>query len=298
MSSSDPNTSGNTQYNLIADAYSRLYPPDGETCTSFPLSILESHQLYVALVEDATVDIRGKHVLDFACGCGHHSSKFLRWGAASITGVDISSSMLDAARASARSRGIGEDRLRYVLGDATDTDLLISTPSTSDGRFDIATGCWLLDYSPDTDTMTKMWKVIGRHLKPGGVFVGLVNPPLLTGKPFEGELLDAVMTESGAWGKYGQRGRCLETMPNDDGFKVKIELGSPEQCDNVAAFDCYYLCNRVYEDGCEGSGLFDGLEWRDFSVPVSERQRKQRSIGFWNNLALYPHCRICVARRI
>lgn len=298
MPSTETTTSGNTQYNHIADAYSKLYPPSGETCTSFPLSILEEHQLHVTLTSP-TISIRGKHVLDLACGSGYYSSKFLGWGAASVTGVDISDTMLDAARASAKARGIGEDRLRFRLGDVTDTNLSIScAPDDGDSKFDIVTGCWLLNYASDTATMAKMWTVIGQHLKPGGVFVGLVNQPLLTGKAFEGQLLDEVMMESGAWGKHGQRGRCLETMSDDDGFKVKVELGFPERGDDVAGFDCFYLSNRVYEDGISRSALFEGLEWRDFLVPDSERQNKDRRVGFWNDLMLYPHCRICVASRV
>lgn len=128
--------------------------------------------------------------------------------------------------------------------------------------------------------------------------MGLVNQALLTGKAFEGRLLDEVMAETRAWGKHGQRGRCLETMPNDDGFKVKLELGFPERGDDVATFDCFYLCNRVYEDGISRSGLFEGLEWRDFLVPGSERQNKDRRVGFWNDLMLYPNSRICVASRV
>jgi len=248
-------------------------------------------------VQDPSISIPGKHILDFACGGGYYSAKFLSWGAASITGVDISREMLDAARQEAASRGV-EGQMKFVEGDATDVSLAIDAPDGAGAKFDVVTGCWLLNYAGDTASMTRMWTVIGSHLKPGGVFVGLVNPPLLTGKPFEGELLDAAMEETGAWGKYGQRGRCLESMPGNDGFKVRVELGFPERGDDVAAFDCYYLCNRVYEDGIKGSGLFESLEWREFLVPEEERAGGERPVGFWNDLVLYPNARVCVARRL
>lgn len=44
--------------------------------------------------------------------------------------------------------------------------------------------------------------------------------------------------------------------------------------------------------------ISEGLEWRDFLVPGSERQNKDRRVGFWNDLMLYPNSRICVASRV
>ena len=278
----------NTQYNQIVDAYSRLYPPTGVAPDDYPLAIIEDAQLHLAVTE-ASVDIRGKRILDLACGTGYFASKWLRWGAESITGVDISASMLDAARMHAKERGIPETKLNFVLGDATDDSITI------DGApFDIVTGCWLLNYAPDAPTMTKMWNFIGRHLKPGGTFLGLTIPPLLTGKPEEGEMLAWTMSSSGPWGRNGNLGKVLDPLPNGDGFNVRIELGTDAQ-DEMAVFETYHPTLRVFEDSIRQSGMFTGLEWRDFVIP--EEVKKNKAPGYWNDLALWPHCRVCVGRR-
>lgn len=57
--------------------------------------------------------VRGKSVLDIACGTGYGSRMLLDGGAASVTGVDVSN---DAIRF-ARDR-FGDDRIRFLVGDA------------------------------------------------------------------------------------------------------------------------------------------------------------------------------------
>lgn len=290
MASPHADVSASTQYNQIADAYGSLYPPTGESNPTYPASEIEQHQLYLAAT-DHTIDIRGKRILDLACGTGHNSSKFLAWGAASVTGVDISESMLAAAKAHAKARGIPESQMKFHLGDVTDTTLRIEG-----GPFDIVTGCWLLHYSPNVPTMTKMWTVIGNHLKPGGKFVGLTCNPLVSSQPYEGEMLNYMHSPEGPWGRHGTRGKTLETLPNGDGYKMWIELGLPEAGHNIAAFETYQPTLKVFQKSNEKSGLFDGLLWRDFVIPESVKQG--RPVGFWNEIALMPYCRVCVATRV
>ena len=279
-------STSNTQYNQIVDAYSNLYPAGGHVNKDYPLAIIEDALLYRA-VTDPSVDIQGKRVLDLASGNGYFASKFLRWGAASVTGVDISSGMLESARKDAKDRGIPETKLKYVLGDATDEGLTIEG-----APFDIVTGCWLLNYAPDTETMLKMWKFIGRNLKAGGAWVGLTMQPLLTDKLEEGKMLDWVMKE-GPWGRHGNGGKVLDSVSG--GFKVRIELGTAAQ-DEVAAFDTFHPRLEVFQESCKQSKMFTGLEWNDFVIP--DEVKMHRPPGYWNDLALWPHCRVCVARRL
>lgn len=289
----DPKPSGSAQYNDIVDAYSELYQPDGELRNDFPLAEIEVYQYHTALI-DPMVDIRGKHVLDLACGNGHNTHRYLAWAAESVTGMEISSAMLELARQDARNRDLPESRVRYVLGDATDPDLTVQG-----APFDIVTSSWLLNYASDTEMMTRMWMFIGRHLKPSCHALNLTVPLLLTDQPCEEHALAHAIGSTGAWGRHGNVGKVLKAMPSGDGYKIRIELNMAakenEAQHKVPSFEDYHLCLRVFEESCKASGMFGDLEWRDFIIPEEVKMRYTK--GYWNDLALAPHCRICVARR-
>ncbi|KAK3071096.1 hypothetical protein LTR53_009259 [Teratosphaeriaceae sp. CCFEE 6253] len=89
---------------------------------------------------DSIGGLYGKRIRELACGAGHYSSKYLAWGAESVTGLDISSGMLDAARAQAKAGEVSASKLRFLLGDATDDSLVIEG-----GPFDVVMTCWLLN---------------------------------------------------------------------------------------------------------------------------------------------------------
>lgn len=284
-----PKPCGSTQYDAIADAYTELYVTDGTLRDDYPLAQFEIHQFRVAL-NDPSIDVKGKRVLDLACGNGHNTHRYLAWGAESVTGMEISSGMLEVARQDARDRGLPESRAQYFLGDATDPDLIIEG-----APFDIVTSSWLLNYASDTKTMTRMWKFIGRHLKPGQLALSLTVQPLMTEQPWEEQVIAHAMGPNGVWGRHGNLGKVLETLPNGDGYKCRIDLNMAEKDGVIPGFDNYHLCMRVFEDSCKASEMFDGLEWREFYV--SDEIKKRYPPGYWNDLALLPHCRICVARR-
>lgn len=287
MSTAPPSVD-NAQYDHIVDTYSVLYPPTGECPADFPLGAIETHQVYLA-VTDPAIDIRGKRVLDLACGMGFYATKLLAWGAASVTGMDISAGMLAAARRSAQAQGVAEARLRFVQGDATDDHLIV------DGApFDLVTGCWLLNYAPDKAVMTKMYSFIARNLRPGGHWVGMVPLPLLSGEPHEAEMLNTAMADHGAWGRYGQSGRVLKTMPNGDGYLIQVELGTEAHKTKVI-FECYMLTLKVLEQACKDSGVFEGLECKNFVIP--EHVKAAYETGYWNALCLQPSCIMVTARK-
>ncbi|KAJ4422331.1 hypothetical protein N0V82_002985 [Gnomoniopsis sp. IMI 355080] len=279
----------NNQYNQITDAYSILYPSDGESPSTFPLAAIERHQVYLAM-SDPSVDIRGKRVLDLACGSGYYANQYLKWGAASVTGMDISTGMLEAGRRSAADRGFSESELKFVHGDATDENLVI------DGApFDLVTGCWLLNYAPNAATMTKMYKFIARNLRPGGYWVGLSVPPLLSDAPYEADMLNTALAPDGVWGKHGNLGKVLKAMPNGDGYLIRVELGT-EVHKLKACFDCYHLSLKIFEQACHDSEMFERPEWKDFVIPGQVKTGAYEK-DHWNSLCLWPHCRVFTAKR-
>ncbi|KAK5713608.1 hypothetical protein LTR15_011308 [Elasticomyces elasticus] len=278
------------QYDTITDAYAVLYPPDGSVNPSYPIAEVEEYQLRLATLSQPVNGLEGKRILDLACGNGNYSRKYLRWGAESVVGVDVSKGMLDTANAYAHQTQL-DHKLNYVLGDATDDTL-----SVEGGPFDVVVACWLLNYAPDVEAMIKMYRTAGRHLKVGGSFVGLTIPPLLSGLPAEREILNNVLGPEGACGKYGNAGKVIAPTESGDGYRVLVELGLQNEGHQTASFECYYLQNTAFEKACKDSGMFNGLEWRGYVVPDSAK--KGRPVGYWNELMLSPNCRVCVATRV
>jgi len=66
-------------------------------------------------------------------------------------------------------------------------------------------------------------------------------------------------------------------LPNGDGFSVRIELGTDAQ-DEMAVFETYHPRLKVFEDSIQCSGMFTGLEWRDFVIP--EEVKKNKAPGY------------------
>ncbi|KAK3636396.1 hypothetical protein LTR56_014183 [Elasticomyces elasticus] len=273
------------QYDTITDAYAVRYSPDGSVNPSYPIAEVEEYQLRLATLSQPVNGLEGKRILDLACGNGNYSRKYLRWGAESVVGVDVSK-----ANAYAHQNQLDHE-LNYVLGDATDETL-----SIEGGPFDVIVACWLLNYAPDVEAMIKMYRTAGRHLKVGGSFVGLTIPPLLSDLPAERETLNNVLSLDGACGKYGNAGKVIAPTESGDGYRVLVELGLRNEGHRIASFECCYLQNTAFEKACKDSGMFNGLEWREFVVPHSAK--KGRPVGYWNELMLSPNCRVCVATRV
>lgn len=280
--------SEDAQYDQLVSNYAELYPSGGSSSATHPLPVIEAHQMWLALT-DPDIDVRGKRILDLACGNGYSTGQFLSWGAASVTGVDISSAMIEEARREAESRDLPVERLRYVVGDASDESLEIEG-----APFDIVTASWLLNYAKDVPSMSKMWNFISRHLKLGGVFVGLSVPPLLAREPWERDFLDYNLSAVGPWGRHGNPGKTISVLPDGNGYEVRIQLGL--SLDQIPlSFDNYHPSLKVFEQSCAASAAFLGIEWRNFEIP--ELVKNGRRAGFWNDMSLCPHCRVFTARK-
>ncbi|MER6456150.1 class I SAM-dependent methyltransferase [Streptomyces sp900105245] len=112
-------------------------------------------------------DVRGRSVLDVACGTGFYSREFQRRGASDVLGVDISAEMIAAARDIERRDPLG---VRHEVGDVTE----LRPPER---RFDVAVGVQCLNYAEDVAAMERMCRNIHRSLVPGGAFFVLAQKP-------------------------------------------------------------------------------------------------------------------------
>lgn len=128
---------------------------------------IEAHSLYRQLG-----DLAGQSVLDLACGTGIFTRAIRRWGAARVTGVDISEEMVRVARFHEAESPLGID---YVVEDVAALGDL--------GQFDRAVAVYLLGYAASREQLVQMGKGIARNLRPGGSFLTYFVSPDVSREP-------------------------------------------------------------------------------------------------------------------
>ena len=111
-------------------------------------------------------DVRGKSVLDLACGDGIYARMIADRGAARVHGVDLSGGMVELARKaeSARPRGI-----TYAVCDASDV--------RGRGQFDNVVAAYLFNYAQDRAQLSRMAESAFRNLASGGRLCGVNDNP-------------------------------------------------------------------------------------------------------------------------
>jgi SAM-dependent methyltransferase len=138
-----------------------------------------------------------KTVLDLGCGTGGHALELARRGY-SVTGVDLSQSMLD--RAAAKSAELAtEQRPTWVCGDARDFD--------TGRRHDLAIMMFaVVGYLTSNQDVLAGLRNVRRHLEPGALFLCdfWYGPSVLSTRPTdrvrvlpsaEGKVIRAASTE-------------------------------------------------------------------------------------------------------
>jgi ubiquinone/menaquinone biosynthesis C-methylase UbiE len=159
-----------SELDRIRDAYrARDATAAGSSAWLDPAYRLRMQELEWALLEslsDAGVDPLGTSVLEVGCGGGYFLSRFLDYGAAQATGIDL----MEHRVAAARER---DPRLALVAGDA-------SRLPWEDGSFDLVTQFTCLSSVLDADLRHAIAAEMWRVLRPGGAIVSydMREPPL------------------------------------------------------------------------------------------------------------------------
>jgi ubiquinone/menaquinone biosynthesis C-methylase UbiE len=111
-------------------------------------------------------DVRGRSVLDLACGDGIYARMLADRGASRVHGVDLSGGMIELAQRaeSARPRGI-----TYSVSDAAEVRGL--------GEFDVVMAAYLFNYAQDRAQLRRMAESAFRNLRPGGRLCGVNDNP-------------------------------------------------------------------------------------------------------------------------
>jgi len=278
------------QYDAIGSAY--LY------FKSLPPVRVETANLRIAIAPY----VAGARVLDLACGAGHYSRLLLEWGAASVVGVDISSTMIAVAERQ-QERLLPEalrKRLRFEVGDAARLGKVDVEPNGASTGFDLVTGMWLLNYAGTTEEVRSMCAAILTNLKPGGLFVGVLPEP--TGLAEMDELkerYDALVQRR--WDSWGITVKLLERVEEEGrmlGWKAKVQAKAKDGGEGVN-FTNYHLGKEVYEEALNGAAFEGNLEWR--TAVLDERTKElaaEEDEDFWREyLEIGPHFGLLFVRK-
>lgn len=122
--------------------------------------LFEIHALFSLLP-----DLTGKDVLDLGCGFGEHCKAFIKKGAASVTGIDISEKMLEVAR-----KENSDQAITYV-------NMPIEDLYKLDRRFDVVVSSLAFHY---VEAFPEVIRMIYEKMNAGGVFVFSQENPLVT----------------------------------------------------------------------------------------------------------------------
>jgi 2-polyprenyl-3-methyl-5-hydroxy-6-metoxy-1,4-benzoquinol methylase len=102
-------------------------------------------------------DLRGRSVLDLACGEGFYTRLIKKAGADRVVGVDLSENMIVLAREQEAASPLG---ITYVAGPAESLGSI--------GPFDVVSAAFLFNCAPDQPTLDAMARTIAMNLEPGG----------------------------------------------------------------------------------------------------------------------------------
>lgn len=234
------------QYDEIGEAF--------EGFKSLPLMRYGEVPSFLGMVGD----VRGKSVLDLACGTGFYSREFKRRGATDVLGVDISAEMIAAGEQAERREPLG---VRYEVGDVAELRRL-------ERRFDIAVGVQCLNYAEDIAAMERMCRAVHRSLVPGGEFFVLAQKPDYR---FDCASLDTYGFRCEATGEEAETGPRVRVAALLDPRPISIVATAPRR--------------EVYEESLRGAG-FGALEW----VPLQVSEAGVREFGeeFWADLLANP----------
>jgi SAM-dependent methyltransferase len=109
----------------------------------------------------------GTRILDLGCGVGRWS-RLLAARGASVTGVDISPTMIDEARRRARREGV-TDRCRFHVSDISDLEVA--------GEFDLVLGVTVLQHILDPSALRTALMAMRSRVAAGGCIVLLEAAP-------------------------------------------------------------------------------------------------------------------------
>lgn len=157
---------------------------------------------------DALGDVSGKSLLHLQCHFGQDTLTFARQGAV-VTGIDFSEKAIETARSIASELGLPA---RFITTNVYDL------PDVLDEKFDFVFSTFgAIPWLPD---MEKWAAIVGRHLKPGGIFYLAEFHPTLYMFNFENEKIE--------YSYFNKAEPYIEDVEGTYADKIKGEGGGRE----------------------------------------------------------------------
>lgn len=192
--------------------------------------------------------VRGRAVLDLACGDGCYTRELAWRGAARVVGVDISPAMIALATQQAIPPGVS-----YIVGDARELPDL--------GQFDLVVGAHLLHYARDVTELGRMCRCIAAHLGPGGRFVALNENPEQPAERYAG---------------YAQYGFSKSVdLPRRAGSVITYSIIAGRE---MFRFHAFYHARETYERALHAAGFAD-VRWH--AVRLDPQGEALHGAGYW-----------------
>lgn len=234
---------------------------------------------------------RDCHVLELASGTGFYSERMLRWGAASVTGVDISMAMVEAANKRLEATDWAP-KATFIHGDGREHTVYTS-PSSN--KFDVVAGTWFLNYAESYAELVSMFKTIAINLNDRGVFVGICLPPVE-------EFADRINScAADAVSRTGVRYLYGAPLESGEGYKFRctaFDHTRPEAL--ILDFDTFHLRKSLYEAAAVEGGMAGRQQWHDCDFDVADWRHKiglQNDDDAWEKLKKAPHmCILTVSK--
>jgi SAM-dependent methyltransferase len=201
-------------------------------------------------------DVKGRSVLDVACGTGLYSRRFKQRGANRVVGLDSSEGMIEYARHLERQEPLG---IEYVAQDAATAGDL--------GTFDIVTATYLLHYASSKEQLQAMCTSLRRALAPGGRLVSIcLNPSVQLSRPEY----------------YHPYGFDLRSR-GQEGDEVQLTMMLPGMPLVITA---YLWAQPTYEAALRSAGFRD-ITW--CKPEVSPEGLTSLGAAFWQPYLQQPH---------
>jgi 2-polyprenyl-3-methyl-5-hydroxy-6-metoxy-1,4-benzoquinol methylase len=162
----DTKTGQNDRHAVVKENYDDVQS-DGRYEEGMARMALYHRHCQDPVIFRALGDIRGKALLDLACGDGFYTRRFRsECGADPVLGIDLSPKQIERARVIEQREPLG---IEYRVGDVTELDV--------DGRFDVATAIHLLHYLEGASEIESALRRVWDRLNEGGTFVTMIANP-------------------------------------------------------------------------------------------------------------------------
>jgi 2-polyprenyl-3-methyl-5-hydroxy-6-metoxy-1,4-benzoquinol methylase len=161
-----PDRSRNDQHEMVKEQYDEAQS-DGRYEEGMARMAVYHRYCQDPVIFRALGDVRGKSLLDLACGDGFYTRRFrAECGADPVMGIDLSPKQIERAQAIEQRQPLG---IEYRVGDVTKLEL--------DHRFDVATAIHLLHYLQSAAEIESTLRTIYDLLRDDGYFVTMIANP-------------------------------------------------------------------------------------------------------------------------